>query len=77
MCERRFFGIARPSAADVVVMATHLVMAGNAREKFRKSPVVRVIGSDSFPGRENDEDFQIYSLAPLLASVLKKDLKIG
>ncbi len=63
-------------AVDVAVMATHLVMAGNTREKFKASPVSRILGSDSYPGRKSDDDYHVYSLAPLLASVLKKDLKL-
>ncbi len=63
-------------AIDVAVMATHLVMAGKARERFAKSSISRVIGSDSYPGRQSDELLHVYSLASLLASVIKKDLKL-
>ncbi len=63
-------------ALEVFVMATHLVMAGKAREKFMNSPVSKIIGSDSYPGRKADELLHVYSLAPLLASVIKKDLKL-
>ncbi len=63
-------------AIEVSVMATHLVMAGGAIEKFTKSPVVKVMGSDSYPGRETDDLLHVYSLAPLLASVIEKDMKL-
>ncbi len=63
-------------AIDVAVMATHLVMAGKARERFAKSSISRIIGSDSYPGRQSDELLHVYSLASLLASVIKKDLKL-
>ncbi len=63
-------------AKDVAVMATHLVMAGKSRERFANSPIFQVIGSDSYPGRRSDDLLHVYSLAPLLASVLKKDLKL-
>lgn len=58
------------------VLSTHLVLSGTAREKFAASPVTRVIGSDSYPGREADELFEVYSLAPLLARVIEQRLKI-
>ncbi len=63
-------------ATEVAVMATHLVMAGGARKKFENSPITKVIGSDTFPGRKSDALFDIYSVAPLLARVLAKHLKL-
>jgi len=63
-------------AIDVQVLSTHLVLSGTAREKFAASPVTRVIGSDSYPGREADDLFEVYSLAPLLAQVIEQRLKI-
>lgn len=63
-------------ANEVAVMATHLVMAGEAREKFENSPIVKVIGSDTYPGRKSDELFHIYSVAPLLAKVLSRHLRL-
>jgi ribose-phosphate pyrophosphokinase len=63
-------------AKDVAVMATHLVMAGQARKRFENSSVSKVIGSDTYPGRESDDLFDIYSVAPLLAKVLGKHLKL-
>jgi ribose-phosphate pyrophosphokinase len=63
-------------AVEVAVMATHLVIAGNARQRFTDSPITRVIGSDTYPGRVSDELFDIYSVAPLIAGVLRKQLKL-
>ncbi len=63
-------------AIDVVVMATHLVMAGDARERFRNSPISKVIGSDSYPGVASDELLDVYSVSPLIAETLKKYLKM-
>jgi ribose-phosphate pyrophosphokinase len=63
-------------AVDVAVMATHLVMAGEARQRFLDSPIIRVIGSDTYPGRESDDLLDIYSVAPLIARVLVKQLKL-
>ncbi len=62
-------------ARDVIVMATHLVLADGAREKFEASPVKRIIGSDSYPGRCSDSLLDVYSVAPLLASVLQSHLR--
>lgn len=63
-------------AVDVAVMATHLVIAGEARQRFVDSPISRVIGSDTYPGRKSDDLLDIYSVAPLIAGVLKKHLKL-
>lgn len=63
-------------ARDVVVMATHLVMAGDAMDKFRASPISRVIGSDTYPGRRGDELLDVYSTAPLLAEILENQLQL-
>jgi ribose-phosphate pyrophosphokinase len=63
-------------AVEVAVLATHLVMSGNARERFLDSSISKVIGSDSYPGRRSDELFDVYSVAPLLANVLSKHLKL-
>ncbi len=64
-------------AVEVAVMATHLVMAGNARERFLNSPITRVIGSDTVPGVESDDLLDVYSVAPLLADIFKRHLKMG
>ena len=63
-------------AVDVAVMATHLVIAGEARQRFADSPISRIIGSDTYPDRETDDLLDIYSVAPLIAAVLKKQLKL-
>ena len=64
-------------AVDISVLATHLVMAGEARKHFIENGITRVIGSDSFPGRKSDELLEVYSLAPLLAETLNKYLKLS
>jgi len=61
-------------AKEVMVLATHLVLAPGAREKLAASPIKKVIGSDSYPGRRGDDFLDVYSLAPLLADVLTKRL---
>ncbi len=63
-------------AIEVAVLATHLVMAGDARERFINSPVSKVIGSDTYPGSKSDDLLDVYSIAPLLARVLSKHLKM-
>ncbi len=63
-------------AVDVAVLATHLVIAGPARKRFEESSISRIIGSDTYPGRKSDDLFDIYSVAPLLAEVLRKHLKL-
>lgn len=63
-------------AKDVVVLATHLVLSGDAREKFDNSPISRVIGSNTYPGRKSDELLDVYSVAPLVAGILQKRLLV-
>ena len=63
-------------AKDVMAHATHLVMAGGAEEKFAASPISRIIGSDSYPGRVSTDLLEVYSLAPLLAEVIENHLRI-
>lgn len=63
-------------AEKVAVMATHLVMAGKARQKFEESSITKIIGSDSYPGRKSDDFFDIYSVAPLFAKVLRRRLRM-
>ncbi len=63
-------------ATDVVVMATHLVMAGDSRQRFEDSPILKVIGSDTYPGRKSDDLLEVYSVAPLLAEILEKHLQL-
>ena len=55
-------------------MATHLVLAGNARERFKKGPISRIIGSDTYPG--GDDLLDVYSVAPLLAEILERHLQL-
>ena len=63
-------------AKNVVAHATHLVMAGDSMEKFRKGPISKIIGSDTYPGRESDDLLDVYSVAPLLAEVVEGHLHI-
>ncbi len=63
-------------AVGVMVMATHLVLAGNARERFVEKGISCIIGADTYPGRESDGLLQIYSVAPVIAEELKKYFRI-
>ncbi|ADW17084.1 ribose-phosphate pyrophosphokinase [Desulfobulbus propionicus DSM 2032] len=58
-------------AVGVMVMATHLVLAGNARERFLEKGIGCIIGADTYPGRESDDLLQVYSVAPVIADELK------
>ncbi len=62
-------------AKDTAVLATHLVMAGNARQRFLDSPITKVMGADTFPGVKSDDLLEVYSVAPLLAKILRGYLK--
>ncbi len=63
-------------AKKVVAHATHLVMAGDSMEKFRRGPISKIMGSDSYPGIESDDLLDVYSMAPLLAEVIEQHLQI-
>lgn len=58
-------------ALSVMVMATHLVLAGGARERFIEKGIGCIIGADTYPGRESDDLLQIYSVAPVIADELR------
>jgi ribose-phosphate pyrophosphokinase len=58
-------------ALSVMVMATHLVLAGGARERFVEKGISCIIGADTYPGRTSDDLLQVYSVAPVIADELK------
>jgi len=64
-------------AKQVIVMATHLVMAGEATKRFKTKKIERIIGSDTFPGAEKNELADIFSVAPLIARELVHYLRIN
>jgi ribose-phosphate pyrophosphokinase len=61
-------------ATEVYVLATHLVMAGEARPLFHDSAIKKVIGSDTYPGVKSDEIVDVYSVVPLVRNVLESHL---
>lgn len=61
-------------AAEVLVMATHLVLAGGARQAFIAKGIRRILGANTYPGRESDDLLQVFSVAPLIAGELKNYL---
>jgi ribose-phosphate pyrophosphokinase len=63
-------------AKEIYAHATHLVMAGESEARFTKAPIRRVIGSDSYPGRKSTGLIEVYSLAPLIASVIETQLQV-
>jgi len=63
-------------AVDVIVMATHLVMAGKARERFKDKGISCIVGADTYPERQSDELLEVYSVAPLIARELVHYLRL-
>ncbi|PLX47455.1 MAG: ribose-phosphate pyrophosphokinase [Desulfobulbaceae bacterium] len=63
-------------ATDVILFATHLVMAGNCEKRFRENGIRKIIGSDTYPDRTNNDLLDIYSVAPLLHKAITKQLQI-
>lgn len=64
-------------ATDVILFATHLVLAGESRQRLQESGIQKIIGADTFPGRTSDDLLDIYSVAPLLAKAISKQLRIS
>jgi ribose-phosphate pyrophosphokinase len=63
-------------AVDVVLIATHLVLSGNAREKFAAHGIKKIIGADTYPNVASDDLLDVYSVAPLIVKALTKQLRI-
>lgn len=63
-------------ATNTILMATHLVLAGEARQKMHEAGITKVIGSDTFPHTESDELLEIYSVSSLIAEAISKHLNI-
>jgi ribose-phosphate pyrophosphokinase len=63
-------------AGGVMVMATHLVLAGGAREKFIEKGITHIIGADTYPGVKSDELLEVYSVAPLIGRELIHYLRV-
>jgi ribose-phosphate pyrophosphokinase len=63
-------------AVDVAVMATHLVLAGDARARFLEKKITRIIGADTYPGRVSDDLLEMYSVAPMIARELVHYLRL-
>jgi ribose-phosphate pyrophosphokinase len=62
-------------AVDTILYATHLVMAGDSREKFKKNGITKIIGADTYPGSVTDDLLEVYSVAPLIAKVILRQMK--
>lgn len=63
-------------ASDVMVMATHLVLAGDARTRFKEKGIKRIIGTDTYPGVQSDTLLDVYSVAPLIGRELIHYLRV-
>jgi ribose-phosphate pyrophosphokinase len=63
-------------AVDVAVMATHLVLAGDARARFLEKKITRIIGADTYPGRVSDDLLEMYSVAPMITRELVHYLRL-
>ena len=57
-------------------MATHLVLAGDARRKFIERGIRRILGADTYPGTRSDDLLDVYSVAPLIAGELATYLDV-
>lgn len=62
-------------AKNAILFATHLVLGGNARQKFKENGIGKIIGADTYPGVQSDDLLDVFSVAPLIADVLKRQLR--
>ncbi|MDY0389521.1 MAG: ribose-phosphate diphosphokinase [Desulfobulbus oligotrophicus] len=63
-------------AVSVMMMATHLILAGDARERFVDRGISCIIGADTYPGRTSDDLLRVYSVAPVIADELKRYFRL-
>ncbi len=63
-------------AKDTILFATHLVLSGDCRQRMIDNGINKVIGADTYPGRISDDLLDLYSVAPLVARTLSKQLRI-
>lgn len=63
-------------AEDVMVLATHLVLCGEARQRLQQVRIQKVLGTDTYPGVSSDGLLDIYSVAPLVAAELMRHLRV-
>ncbi len=63
-------------ATDIIIMATHLVMSGDSIKLFKESGIHKIIGANTYPNRQSDSLFDIYSVAPLIERALCKQLRV-
>jgi len=64
-------------AKKILVMATHLILCGSAKERFVEIGIERVLGTDTYPRICEDDLVETISVAPLIASELSRKLKIS
>jgi ribose-phosphate pyrophosphokinase len=63
-------------ATDVIIMATHLVMSGNSIDRFKENGIHKIIGANTYPNRQSDDLYDLYSVAPLIKDAIHKQLRI-
>ncbi|MBU0731155.1 MAG: ribose-phosphate diphosphokinase [Proteobacteria bacterium] len=63
-------------ALETMIMATHLVLCGDARKRIQEAGIGRIIGSDTYPNVKSDSLLDVYSVAPLIAEELIKLLGV-
>lgn len=63
-------------ATDILLFATHLVLAGDSRKRLRENGIQKIIGADTYPGSKGDDLLDIYTVAPLLERTISKQLRI-
>jgi ribose-phosphate pyrophosphokinase len=57
-------------AKDIYACATHAVLSGDALERLEKSPISKVVVTDTFPVSRKSEKLQILSIAELFSEAI-------
>jgi ribose-phosphate pyrophosphokinase len=58
-------------AKEILASASHPVLSGNAIERIEKSPLTKLIVTDSIPVRRTSDKIVVLSIAKLLGQAIK------
>jgi len=65
--------VKQAGANKIWAFATHAIFSGDAQRKLEKSPIEKIIVTDTIPNEKlKSEKIKVVSLAPLLSEIIKK-----
>jgi ribose-phosphate pyrophosphokinase len=59
-------------ARDIYACATHAVLSGDALDRLEKSPISKIVVTDTFPARRRSSRMTILSIAGLFAEAIQR-----